>query len=72
MRAIEKTKVPYMVLNTNRCRCTLCPAQADSECIQEKYSRLENELESLEELKLWSLKRFPEFTFRQVLLPVAI
>jgi hypothetical protein len=46
MRAIEKTKVPYTVLNIKRCRCTLCPIQADSECAQEKYSRLENELES--------------------------
>lgn len=39
-------KVPYTVLNIKRCRCTLCPVQADSECAQEKYSRLKNELES--------------------------
>lgn len=46
MRATEKTKVPYTALNIKRCRCTVCPVQADSECAQEKYSRLKNELES--------------------------
>jgi hypothetical protein len=46
MRAIEKTTVAYSILNVNRCRCTLCPVQADSECAQEKYCSLKNELES--------------------------
>jgi len=45
MRAIEKTKVPFTVSNIKRCRCTVCPVQADSECAQEKYSELKNELE---------------------------
>jgi len=39
-------KVPYTVLNIKRCRCTLCPVQADNECAQEKYCGLKNELES--------------------------
>ena len=46
MRAIEKTKVPCTELNIERCRCTLCPVQADNECAQEKYCGLKNELES--------------------------
>ena len=46
MKQIEKTRVPYTILNIIRCRCTLCPVQTDSECAQEKYIRLKNELES--------------------------
>jgi hypothetical protein len=46
MRTIEKTKVPCTALNIQRCRCTLCPVQADNECAQEKYCGLKNELES--------------------------
>ena len=46
MRELKKMKVPYTVLNIKRCKCTLCPVQADSECAQEKYSSLKNELES--------------------------
>lgn len=38
--------VPCTVSNIKRCRCTLCPVQADSECAQEKYSKLINEIES--------------------------
>ncbi len=39
-------RVPYTELNIQRCRCTLCPVQADNECAQEKYCRLKNELET--------------------------
>lgn len=46
MDATVVTKVPCIVSDMKRCRCTLCPVQADSECAQEKYSRLKNEIES--------------------------
>jgi len=46
MRAFEKTKVPFSVSNIKRCMCALCPVQSESECAQEKYSKLKNELES--------------------------
>ena len=41
-----KVTVPYTVSNIERCQCPQCPVQADSECAQEKYSRLKSELES--------------------------
>jgi hypothetical protein len=41
-----EVKVPYTITNIERCMCPQCPVQADSECAQEKYSRLKNELES--------------------------
>ena len=46
MGAALESKVPCTVMNIKRCRCTLCPVQANSECAQEKYSRLKDEIES--------------------------
>jgi hypothetical protein len=46
MEAAIEAKVPCTVSNIKRCRCTLCPVQVDSECAQEKYSRLNNEIEN--------------------------
>jgi hypothetical protein len=42
-------KVPYVVSNIERCKCSQCPVQADSVCAQDKYSRLKNEMKSLGE-----------------------
>ena len=44
MDATVKAKVPCTVSNIKRCMCTLCPVQTDSECAQEKYSKLKNEI----------------------------
>ena len=68
----QKTKVPYTVLNIKRCRCTLCPVQADSECAQEKYSNSRMNWKAQEELNIWSLNRSLESIVRQVLLLVEI
>ena len=49
MDTIIEAKVPYTLSYIKRCRRSLCPVQADSECAQEKYSELKNEsLESSE------------------------
>jgi len=62
---IIEAKVPYTLSYIKRCRRSLCPVQADSECAQEKYSELKNEYWKVQkELKGWSLKRFPEYTVR--------
>ena len=59
MRAVEKTRVPFTVMNIIRCRCTLCPVQADSECAQEKYSKLKNELECCERIEDLDPRKIP-------------
>jgi hypothetical protein len=62
---IIEAKVQYTLSYIKRCRCSLCPFQADSECAQEKYSKLKNEYWKVQkELKMWSLKRFLEHTVR--------
>lgn len=38
--------VQCTISNIKRCRCTMCPVQTESECAQEKYSRLKNEIEN--------------------------
>lgn len=41
--------VPYVEENINRCRCPLCPVQADSRCVQEKLQISRQELENAPE-----------------------
>jgi len=39
--------VPYSRENINRCRCPLCPVQADSKCVKDKLDILKKEMEIL-------------------------
>lgn len=39
--------VPYSQENINRCRCPLCPVQADSKCVKDKLENLKKEMEIL-------------------------
>jgi hypothetical protein len=61
-------EVPYTISNIERCQCPECPVQADSECAQERYSRLKNELESPGGVDALEPEKVPGIYFRQVLL----
>ncbi|MDR7666270.1 DUF2769 domain-containing protein [Methanosarcina sp. Z-7115] len=44
MTTAVETKVPYNVLNIERCMCSQCPVQAASICARETFSSLKNEI----------------------------
>jgi hypothetical protein len=41
--------VPYARKNINRCKCSQCPVQADSQCAQDKITRSGQAMENLPE-----------------------
>lgn len=40
-------KVPYSSANINKCRCSQCPVQADSQCAQDKIKSSKQKMESM-------------------------
>lgn len=39
--------VPYAAENINRCRCSECPVQADSDCAMDKLQKSKQEMEKM-------------------------
>lgn len=40
-------KVPYTSANINKCRCSECPVQADSQCAQDKLKSSKQKMENM-------------------------
>jgi hypothetical protein len=43
----EDKKVPYTTSNINKCMCSECPVQADSQCAMDKLRKSKKEAEKL-------------------------
>jgi hypothetical protein len=41
------SKVPYNRANINKCRCSQCPVQADSQCVKQKIKNSKKEMATM-------------------------